>query len=69
MTYGATKRAIFEALDVAGGDGVNTATVVAAARERGLELNRNSVSSVLCRLHREGLLDREPPRPERYRLR
>lgn len=68
MTYGQTTRYIFEALATAGHDGVNTEVVMVTARKDGIELNRSSISSQLRRLHRGGMLDHEPPQPERYRL-
>lgn len=69
MTYGGTKRAVFELLEAAGPKGASLAALLDAARARGLELNRGSVSSMLSRLARDGTLDYTPQQPERYRLR
>jgi hypothetical protein len=62
---GAVKEALYALLKEAGKTGLNALTAVEMARKRGMELDRNTVSSTLSRMKKDGALDHDG---ERYRL-
>jgi hypothetical protein len=62
---GAVKEALYALLKECGKTGLNAVTAVELAKKRGLELDRNTVSSTLSRMKKDGALDHDG---ERYRL-
>ena len=62
---GAVKEALYELLKDAGKTGLNAHAAVEMAKSRGIELDRNTVSSTLSRMKKDGAIDHDG---ERYRL-
>jgi hypothetical protein len=62
---GAVKETLYALLKDAGKTGLNAVTAVEMAKKRGVSLDRNTVSSTLSRMKKDGALDHDG---ERYRL-
>lgn len=62
---GAVKEALFTLLRAAGDTGLNAASAVEMGKQRGIDLDRATVSSTLSRMKRDGAVDHDG---ERYRL-
>lgn len=63
---GNVKGALLDLLQEVGQGGLNALTAVEIAKRRGIDLDRGTISSLLSRLKRDGVVDHDG---DRYRLR